>query len=49
MQVLFTVRRVSGDEGGGDQYQLVGECYVHDRMNGKVMELGFETRDITMV
>lgn len=47
--VLFAVRPLPADEDGNQQYQLVGECYVHDRMNGQVMELGLETKDIVLV
>jgi hypothetical protein len=48
-QVLFVIRPLPADEDGDQQYQLVGECYVHDRMNGQVMELGLETQDIVLV
>jgi hypothetical protein len=30
-------------------YQLVGECCAYDRMNGQMMELGLEIRDIITV
>jgi hypothetical protein len=48
-QVLFVIRPLPIDGGGNQQYQLVGECYVHDRMNGQVMELGLETQDVVLV
>jgi hypothetical protein len=48
-QVLFVIRPLPTDGDGNKRYQLVGECYVHDRMNGQVMELGLETRDIVLV
>ena len=32
--VLFSIRPLPVDERGNQPYQLVGECYVHDRMNG---------------
>jgi hypothetical protein len=47
--VLFAVRALSTGEEGRQNYQLLGECYVHDRMNGQVMELGLETQDIVLV
>lgn len=48
-QVLFAIRPLPADEDGNQQYQLVGECYVHDRMKGQVMKLGLETQDIVLV
>jgi hypothetical protein len=48
-QVLFVIRPLRTDDYGNQQYQLVGECYVHDRMNGQVMELGLEIQDIVLV
>jgi hypothetical protein len=48
-QVQFAIRPFPPDEKGNQQYQLVGEHYVHDRINGQVMELGLETQDIVLV
>jgi hypothetical protein len=39
--VLFAIRPLSVDEGGNQPYQLTGECYLHDRMNGQSDEDGF--------
>jgi len=47
--VLFAIRPLPVDERGNQPYQLVGECYVHDRMNGQVMKLGLEIKDIVLV
>ena len=49
VQVLFAIRPLPPDEKGNQRDQLVGECYVHDRMNGQVMELGLEIKDIVLV
>jgi hypothetical protein len=46
---LFAIRPLPVDGGGNQPYQLIGECYVHDRMNGQVMKLGLEIKDIVLV
>lgn len=49
-QVPFVMREVrDGQSNGGKRYQLVGECYLHDMMDGQVFELGDESGDFEIV
>ena len=48
-KVLFVIRPLPAVKDEVTQYQLVGECYVHDRMDGQVMDLGLEIRDIVLI
>ncbi|KAG0649375.1 Heterokaryon incompatibility protein [Hyphodiscus hymeniophilus] len=47
--VLFVIRPLPGDGDGDLTYELVGECYVHDSMDGQVTDLGLESQDIVLV
>jgi hypothetical protein len=47
--VLFVVRPVPDPSAAPQRYHLVGECYVHNRMDGQVLDLGLESRDIVLV
>ncbi|RDL40524.1 uncharacterized protein BP5553_00503 [Venustampulla echinocandica] len=44
--VLFVIRPVPDAPGAAQKYYLIGECYVHNSMNGQVDELGLEMRDM---
>ncbi|KAG4436291.1 hypothetical protein IFR05_008231 [Cadophora sp. M221] len=46
--VPFVIRRAKGTVNDGGQYELVGECYVHEIMRGADVELG-EPERITFI
>ena len=43
--VSFVVRRIHGKE----EFELVGECYVHGIMDGEVMQMDLPIEDIVLI
>ncbi|KAK4557081.1 hypothetical protein LTR86_006062 [Recurvomyces mirabilis] len=47
--VPVVLRRIDAEEGEGEEYQVLGHCYVHGIMEGEASELGISVERVRIV